>query len=118
MRYRFIAGAAAAGLATSLLTSCAAAAPATSTPAAEVAAVDIATGELFDSSFVHTIEVEFDEADYDAIIAAYVQSGDKEWMSATVTIDGVVFENVGLRLKGNSSLRGIAETAGDGSASA
>jgi len=39
-------------------------------------------------------------------------------MSATVTIDGTVLENVGLRLKGNSSLRGLANSTGDGTISA
>jgi spore coat protein CotH len=67
--------------------------------------------DLFDSSTVHDISIEFDDADYDAIIAAYRADGSKEWLSATVTIDGTSFKNVGLRLKGNSSLRGIT---GDG----
>ncbi|MET0908860.1 MAG: CotH kinase family protein, partial [Ilumatobacteraceae bacterium] len=34
-------------------------------------------------------------------------TGDKEWIEATVTIDGTTFERVGLRLKGNSSLAGL-----------
>jgi spore coat protein CotH len=37
-----------------------------------------------------------------------LSTGDKEWISATVTIDGTTFENAGLRLKGNSSLRGAS----------
>lgn len=73
---------------------------------------------LFDSSAVHTISVEFDQAEYDAIIAAYEADGTKDWLSATITIDGTVLENVGLRLKGNSSLRGIASENGDGAVSA
>lgn len=73
---------------------------------------------LFDSSAVHTISVEFDQAEYDAIIAAYEADGTKDWLSATITIDGTVLENVGLRLKGNSSLRGIASANGDGEVSA
>lgn len=63
--------------------------------------------DLFDSSVVHTISVDFDQADYDSMIDAFTSTGDKEWISATVTIDGVVHENVGLRLKGNSSLFGL-----------
>ena len=61
--------------------------------------------DLFDSSTVHEISVEFDQSDYDAMIEAYRSTGDKEWISATVTIDGTTYENVGLRLKGNSSAR-------------
>jgi spore coat protein CotH len=63
--------------------------------------------ELFDSSTVHDIALTFDEADYDAVIATYQADGTKDWLSATITIDGTTFENVGLRLKGNSSLRGL-----------
>jgi spore coat protein CotH len=62
---------------------------------------------LFDDSVVHDIEVSYDEADYDAMIDAYVETGEKEWIEATVSIDGVIYEQVGLRLKGNSSLGGL-----------
>jgi spore coat protein CotH len=64
-------------------------------------------GELFDSSVVHDIEVTFDQAKYDAMIATYRSSGDKEWITATITIDGVTLKDIGLRLKGNSSLMGL-----------
>ena len=63
--------------------------------------------DLFDSSVVHTISVDFDQADYDSMIDTFTSTGDKEWISATITIDGVAYENVGLRLKGNSSLFGL-----------
>jgi spore coat protein CotH len=59
------------------------------------------------SSEVHTIDVEFDADDYTAMVEAYVSTDEKEWIEATVTIDGERFEQVGLRLKGNSSLRGV-----------
>ena len=118
----------AAALALGLLTGCAAtgddttgvAAVETSSTAdepddldvASAAADSAATGDLggvgtLDSSVVHEIAVSFDTADYDAMIEAYSSTGDKEWIVATVTIDGVTYDEVGLRLKGNSSLRGI-----------
>ncbi|QCQ16853.1 CotH kinase family protein [Microbacterium sp. RG1] len=76
-----------------------------------------ASGEFFNTDEVHSISVSYDEGDYQAMLDAYASSGEKEWISATVTIDGTVFENVGLRLKGNSSLRGVVETdSGDGTA--
>ncbi|PSL39287.1 spore coat protein CotH [Labedella gwakjiensis] len=68
--------------------------------------VSSAASILWDSSFVHDIEVDVSDEDYDSLIAAYVDDGEKIWVSATVTIDGTVFENVGLKLKGNSSLMG------------
>ena len=70
--------------------------------------------DLFDSSVVHAISVDFDQAEYDAMIETFTATGDKDWISATVTIDGTTYENVGLRLKGNSSLFGLtADTSGN-----
>ncbi len=65
--------------------------------------------ELFDSSVVHAISVNFDTDAYDEIISAYVSTGDKDWMEVTVTVDGTTFESVGMRLKGNSSLFSLTE---------
>lgn len=67
------------------------------------------SSDFYDASSVHTISVTFDDDEYQAMLETYAETGDKEWISATVTIDGVTYENVGLKLKGNSSLRGLAE---------
>ncbi|MDQ3449322.1 MAG: CotH kinase family protein [Actinomycetota bacterium] len=69
---------------------------------------------LFDDAVVHDIEMSFDQDVYDAMIDAYVDSGSKEWITATVTIDGTTLEDVGLRLKGNSSLAGLAMSGSTG----
>lgn len=66
---------------------------------------------VWDSSTVHSFSVTFDEDEYDAMIATYLESEEKEWITATVLIDGVTYENVGLKLKGNSSLRGLSTDA-------
>lgn len=66
-----------------------------------------AAGSLFDSSVVHEVAIDLDETAFADLVAAYLADSDKEWIEATVTIDGVTYEQVGLRLKGNSSLRGI-----------
>jgi spore coat protein CotH len=63
--------------------------------------------ELFDSSIIHEITVSFAREDYDAMIETYKNSGEKDWIEATVTIDGVTYRSVGMRLKGNSSIKGI-----------
>ena len=77
---------------------------------------DTATADtaLFDSLQVHEIEVTYDQDDYDAMVETYVDSGDKEWIEATVTIDGETYEQVGMRLKGNSSLMGLRGGGGFG----
>ncbi len=69
---------------------------------------------LFDSAVLHGIDVTFDDADYDQLIADYVETGEKSWIAATVVIDGTTFEDAGIRLKGNSSLFGLnSSTAGN-----
>lgn len=64
-----------------------------------------ATGSLFDTSVIHSIAVEVDDAAVADMLETFVATGEKEWLEATVTIDGVTYENVGIKLKGNSSLR-------------
>lgn len=76
----------------------------TSTPAAN-------SSGLWDQTDVHSISLAYDAADYEGLIAAYLESGEKEWISATVVVDGVTYEEVGLKLKGNSSLRGMSTDA-------
>ena len=68
---------------------------------------------LFDSSVVHDVQITFDQDDYTQLVDDYVTTGEKTWIEATVTIDGTTFENVGIRLKGNSSLFSVSqETSG------
>lgn len=70
-----------------------------------------------DTSVVHAVSVEFAPADYDAMMATFVSTGEKEWIAATMTIDGRTYENVGLRLKGNSSLNALRGRGGPASTS-
>ncbi|ALQ31145.1 hypothetical protein ATC04_11630 [Arthrobacter sp. YC-RL1] len=74
--------------------------------------VSAETASFFNSDSVHEINVEADEQDVAAALEAYESEQSKEWISATVTIDGTVFLNAGLRLKGNSTLR-QADTGSD-----
>lgn len=75
--------------------------------AAGTTAAEVSTEDLFDSSAVHSIEITYDETEYQAMIDTFVSSGTKDWITGTVTIDGTTYENVGLKLKGNSSLQGL-----------
>ena len=76
----------------------------TAEPSAGASASPAAASNLFDGSRVHDISITFDQAAYDAMIATYTSSGKKDWLEATVTIDGRTYERAGIRLKGNSSL--------------
>ena len=66
--------------------------------------------DLFDETVVHTIELDFDQDDLDAAITIYQETGDKEQFLADVTIDGVTIEDVGVRIKGNSTLRSALQS--------
>jgi len=70
-----------------------------------------ASDDLWDTSVVHTITISYQQADYDALIQAYLKDQDKTWISATAVIDGTTYDNVGFKLKGNSSLRGLSTDA-------
>jgi spore coat protein CotH len=82
--------------------------------AARAATASGGTVALFDSGVVHDIEIEYDQDAYDSMIETYETTGEKDWIEATITIDGTTIENIGLRLKGNSSLFGLtSDSAGN-----
>jgi spore coat protein CotH len=60
---------------------------------------------LFDDSLVHSIQVVMSEEDYDKMITNYQETGLKEYSQVDIIIDGVRINDVGIRLKGNASLR-------------
>jgi len=74
--------------------------------------VQIVDTDVFDSSVLHDVDLTIDEADLVELLETYQSTGDKDWASATITIDGQTFSDVGVRLKGNSSLR-AADTSSD-----
>ncbi|MFL1430711.1 MULTISPECIES: CotH kinase family protein, partial [unclassified Nocardiopsis] len=55
----------------------------------------------------HTIEVTFDEQEYAELVDAFQEEGEKEYIRADIVIDGTGIEDVGLRLKGNSTLMSL-----------
>lgn len=64
---------------------------------------------LFDSSRVHTIGIDFDQDEYVEMIDTFVNTGEKDWIAATVVVDRVTYKNAGVRLKGNSSLFSLTQ---------
>ena len=60
---------------------------------------------LFDDTVVHEIQVIIDPEEYDSMLSTYKETGLKEYFKADVIIDGVRVNDVGIRLKGNASLR-------------
>lgn len=81
-----------------------------STSSATTAARDVADGTgVWDASTVHEIGIEVDPDAVAAMIDTYQETDEKEWLEATITIDGETYERAGIRLKGNSSLRGVSD---------
>lgn len=55
--------------------------------------------KLFDTSVVHTIDIEMDDWD------SFIENGtDEEYVNCTVIIDNEAYKNVAIRAKGNTSL--------------
>jgi len=53
------------------------------------------------------VEITVGPGVYRQMIEAYIDDESKKWVEATVIVDGITYERVGVRLKGNVSLRGI-----------
>ena len=67
---------------------------------------DIAgTVDLFDTGVRHELVLTFTKGAYDRMVAAFQDSEEKEYVEADLTIDGTLLSSVGIRLKGNSTLR-------------
>ena len=66
--------------------------------------------ELFDTT-THTIDITFDQAEYEEMLSTFREDGEKEYIRADITIDGTLIEDVGLRLKGNSTLQSLSNNS-------
>lgn len=62
-----------------------------------------AQNDLYDMDQITLIEIEFSTDDWDAILDDYKTTGSDEVLPATVTINGYVFDSVGVSYKGNST---------------
>lgn len=58
---------------------------------------------LFFGNQVHTVNISFTQPNYWDSLLYYYNQGLEQYMSATVTANGIIYNNVGVRLKGNSS---------------
>ncbi|MGJ5949306.1 hypothetical protein [Streptomyces neyagawaensis] len=62
------------------------------------------TVDLYDTSVSHSIQLEYDQTDFTKMMKEFREDGTKDYIEADLTIDGVYLEDVGIRLKGNSTL--------------
>ena len=59
--------------------------------------------ELYDLDHIPEIRITFEESNWEELLDQMKAQGDKKRLSATVSIDGRTFQQVGVRYKGNSS---------------
>ena len=60
-------------------------------------------GQLFDYNNVYTINLEFYDSDYHTILSDRWHADNKERLPASFSMDGEVYDSVGVRYKGNST---------------
>lgn len=58
---------------------------------------------FYDINNINIIEITFQEANWDQILDNLVSAGNDERLLGSATINGVVFDSIGVRYKGNSS---------------
>lgn len=63
--------------------------------------------DLFDATVAHTVTITYAEADYQRMFDEYMEAGEKEYVRVDASIDGTLIRDVGIRLKGNSTLSGV-----------
>lgn len=77
---------------------------------------DVGAGniDLWDLSQTHSISLTVTQDNLDTMLSDYQERGEKTWVKATLTIDGVTVEDVGIRLKGNSTLHALSGNSNQG----
>ena len=65
------------------------------------------TIDLFDTTQVHEIKILMTDEEYKDMIDTYASTSEKDWYKTDIVIDWVTIYDVWVRLKWNSSLRGL-----------
>ncbi|MCF7918560.1 MAG: CotH kinase family protein [Candidatus Cloacimonetes bacterium] len=58
---------------------------------------------FYDINTINELEITFAENNWDSILDSYYQAGDEERLTGSALINGVQFDSVGVRYKGNST---------------
>ncbi|MET8576752.1 CotH kinase family protein [Streptomyces sp. NPDC005012] len=69
---------------------------------------------LYDTTVAHSIQLDYDRSEFDKMMKEFQEEGSKEYIEADLVVDGVLLEDVGLRLKGNSTLMSLRDGSGSG----
>ncbi len=78
-------------------------------PGVKLAPADVANlkgSDLYDNNALRTIFIDIDAADWETELAAFYNTD--VLLPATVTVDGAVYRDVGIRFRGNTSFSSVA----------
>ncbi|OEV13968.1 CotH kinase family protein [Streptomyces nanshensis] len=67
---------------------------------------------LYDTSVSHSVQLTFQQTDFDKMMKEFKEDGTKDYIEADLTVDGVYLNDVGIRLKGNSTLSSLRGSRG------
>lgn len=86
------------------------------TTSSNTASIDVGASadDLFATNSVHEVSLDISQEALDEMLTDYQEDDDKTWVEASITIDGVTVDSVGVRLKGNSTLRTLSGSSGGG----
>ncbi|MFE1321112.1 CotH kinase family protein [Kitasatospora phosalacinea] len=70
------------------------------------------TVDLYDTSVPHSIQLTYHQTDFDKMMKEFKDDGTKDYIEADLVVDGVRLDNVGIRLKGNSTLSSLRGNKG------
>ncbi|WP_326753256.1 CotH kinase family protein [Streptomyces hirsutus] len=70
------------------------------------------TVDLYDTSVAHSIQLTYEQTDFDKMMKEFKEDGTKDYIEADLVIDGVHLNDVGIRLKGNSTLSSLRGNKG------
>ncbi len=65
--------------------------------------IKITGQEFYDINTINTVEITFQESNWDQILDQYYANGDEERLIGSVSSNGQVFDSAGIRYKGNST---------------
>jgi spore coat protein CotH len=63
----------------------------------------VSAQDFYDIGTINDLEIEFEESNWDAIMDSYYQAGDEARLTGNALINGVLYDSVGVRYKGNST---------------
>ncbi|MGW4373307.1 CotH kinase family protein [Streptomyces albidoflavus] len=68
---------------------------------------------LYDTSVAHSVQLTYQQTDFEKMMKEFEEDGTKDWIKADLVVDGVYLNDVGIRLKGNSTLMSLRGDQGE-----